>query len=238
MILKGAYMYQDVPVGVICLEAYFPKPLGHVRNLKTFSFPTAHKVVKGVNVPKLLFDPTPDLLEPFLAAAKELEHEGVKAITGSCGFLARFQNEIAEAVNIPVFMSSLLQCPLVRMAHGPSAKIGILTASSNALTPAHFAPTGAKIDDFIIKGMDAYPEFRECILECKRNDFDMDKLEAEILDSAEKMMETHQLDALILECTDLTAFGEKIQKRLGIPVYDLNGLVEYAALAVDRKKYL
>ena len=45
------------------------------------------------------------------------------------------------------------------------------------------------------------------------------------------------LDALLLECTDLSAFAEPVQKATGIPVYDICGLVEYAAHAVCRRKW-
>ncbi len=37
--------------------------------------------------------------------AKEVEKEGVRAITTSCGFNAIFQEALANAVNIPVFTS-------------------------------------------------------------------------------------------------------------------------------------
>ncbi|MFQ9491927.1 MAG: hypothetical protein ACLR0N_14180 [Bilophila wadsworthia] len=41
----------------------------------------------------------------------------MQAITGSCGFMARFQSQIAAELD-PVFLSSLLQLPLVRLMHG------------------------------------------------------------------------------------------------------------------------
>lgn len=79
-----------------------------MRNPLTYGFPTVTRVIRGVDIPRLLFNPTPDLLEPFIQAAKELEADGVQAITGSCGFMARFQSQIAAELHIPVFLSSLL----------------------------------------------------------------------------------------------------------------------------------
>ena len=137
--MKGGRLYYDMPIGILCLESLFPKPRGHMRNPLTYGFPTVTRVIRGVDIPRLLFNPTPDLLEPFIQAAKELEADGVQAITGSCGFMARFQSQIAAELHIPVFLSSLLQLPLVRLMHGEKAEIGVLTASSQALTPAHFA---------------------------------------------------------------------------------------------------
>lgn len=236
-IFKGGYLYYDTPIGVLCLESYFPKPRGHVRNPRTYDFPVVCSVVKGVDIPTLLFDPQPELLQPFIDAAIQLEKEGVKAITGSCGFLARFQAELAAAVTIPVCVSSLLQLPLVRLMHGTDANIGILTASSSALTEDHFRNAGANMADYRIRGMEEYPEFWETIIEYKRNDFDMVKLEKEICHSAKTLVEENKIQALILECTDLSAFARQIQQVSEVPVYDVNSLVEYVAYSVYRKEY-
>lgn len=100
--MKGGRLYYDMPIGILCLESLFPKPRGHMRNPLTYGFPTVTRVIRGVDIPRLLFNPTPDLLEPFIQAAKELEADGVQAITGSCGFMARFQNQIAAELHIPV----------------------------------------------------------------------------------------------------------------------------------------
>lgn len=236
-ILKGGYLYYDTPIGVLCLESLFPKPRGHIRNPRTFNFPVVCSVVEGVNIPKLLFDPQPELLQPFIDAAIQLEKDGVKAIAGSCGFLASYQSVIAERVNVPVFMSSLLQIPLVRMMYGKNARIGMLTASVSVLKSEHFLNVGSDINDVFIRGMEGNPEFWEAIILGERHDFDMVKLEAEICGVAREFSETDSLDALILECTDLSAFASPIQKITGIPVYDINSLVEYVNYSVCRKEY-
>ncbi len=236
-IAKGGYLYYDTPVGILCLESFFPKPLGHLRNPRTFAFPVIQKIVSGVRIPDLLFNPKPELTELFIDSAKKLEQEGVLSITGSCGFLARFQSIIAESVNIPVFLSSLLQIPLVRLIHGVNANIGILTASSEALTQDHFANVGSNIKDFSIKGMEGYSEFWETIIEGKRNDFNLDKLETEICHAASELSIQYSIEALILECTDLSAFSSSIQKVTSVPVYDINSLVEFVNYAVNRKSY-
>ena len=98
--MKGGKLYYDMPIGILCLESLFPKPRGHMRNPLTYRFPTVTRVIRGVDIPRLLFNPTPDLLEPFIQAAKELEADGVQAITGSCGFMARFQNQIAAELHV------------------------------------------------------------------------------------------------------------------------------------------
>ena len=99
MILEGGPNICGVTIGVLCLDSRFPKPPGHIKNPSGLGFPVLYETVRGATVAKLLNDPQPTFIDPFLEAAKRLESEGVRAITGSCGFLALFQRELAEAVS-------------------------------------------------------------------------------------------------------------------------------------------
>ncbi|MEP3275577.1 MAG: hypothetical protein ABJN26_15590 [Stappiaceae bacterium] len=67
-------------MGVLCLESYFPKPPGHVRNHSSLPFPALYETVVGVMVPKLLDNSTPDLLQPFIEAARHLKAEGARQL--------------------------------------------------------------------------------------------------------------------------------------------------------------
>lgn len=234
---KAGRVHYGIPVGVLCLESYFPKPPGHVRNPLSFRFPTVCHVVKGIDVPRLLFSPSPDLLGPFLEGARQLEKDGVKAIVGSCGFMALFQKELSESVRIPVAASSLAQLPLMRLMHGKAARIGVLTASARALTPAHFAAVGVDMAEYYVKGMEEYTVFADVILKATAPEMDAAAMEEAICDAAAALCGEHGLDALLLECTDLSAFALAVQRRLDIPVYDINSLVEYIAYSVNRIAY-
>ncbi|HJA79701.1 aspartate/glutamate racemase family protein [uncultured Desulfovibrio sp.] len=237
MILQGGKLYYDTPIGILCLDSQFPKPRGHLRNPRTYPFPTVQYLIRGVDVARLLFHPTPELIEPFLEGARELERQGVLAIAGSCGFMARFQARIAAEVRVPVLLSSLVQLPLLRLMHGEGAVIGVLTASARSLTQDHFANCMTDRQSVRIQGMEHNPEFSETILEAKRNCFDMERLQQEVVDTATAFAAREGLDALLLECTDLSAFAAPIQRAVNIPVYDINTLVTYAASAVMRQDY-
>ena len=237
MRIPSGYLYYDTPIGILCLDTLFPKPPGQLRNPLTFDFPVVCRVLRGVGAKEILSSTSAQLETLFVDAARELERDGVKAIAGSCGFMARFQSQIAAELHVPVFLSSLLQLPLVRLIHGEKAEIGVLTASSQALTPAHFANCATPMESVHIRGMEGNPEFWETIIEGKRHDFDMERLEAEIMGSAAAFAREKALDALVLECTDLSAFSAPIQRAINLPVYDINSLVEYAYYAVCRKDY-
>lgn len=237
MIRQGGYTYYDTPVGVLCLESYFAKPSGHVRNPLTFDFPVVCRVIPGVDVPRMLFNPDQAMVGLFLEAARQLEKDGVKAIVGSCGFMALYQRELSAAVRVPVAASSLAQLGLMRLLHGDKARIGILTASAPALTERHFAQMNEKRERYIIMGMEDKPVFRATILESAQPEMDMCALEREICDAAAELAQTHEPDALLLECTDLSAFAQAVQERINLPVYDINSLVEYVGRSVVRPAY-
>ncbi len=181
MKLQGGPNIYGVTIGVLCLDPHFPKPPGHIKNPSGLSFPVLYETVPGATVAKLVNGPPPDFIEPFLEAARRLEAEGARAITGSCGFFALFQRQLAEAVSVPMFASSLIQVPLVHHMLGGRGKVGVLTASGPNLTAQHFAAVGAGDIPVAVQGMDDYREFREVILEGQRDDMDMAKIEKEVL---------------------------------------------------------
>jgi hypothetical protein len=235
---KGGQNICGATIGVLCLESHFPKPPGHIKNPSSLPFPVLYEMIDGVTVPDLLNNPTPDLLEPFLAGAKKLEHEGVRAITGSCGFLALFQQELAAAVDIPVFASSLIQVPLAFHMTGASAPVGILTADASALTEAHFKAIGAGDIPIAVQGLESSTEFAEVILKYQRTAMDTDLIEAEVIDAAHKLMaRAPNIRSLVLECTDLPPYASKLQHELNLPIYDLTTLATMVHCVVVREQY-
>lgn len=235
MILKGGANICGVPLGVISLESYFPKPLGHIKHPAGFDFPIIYKTVHGATVDKLISERDPTLLQPFIDAAIELEAEGVKAITGSCGFLALYQKEIADAVNVPVFISSLIQVPLVARMLKPSQKVGVVVANSDALTQDHLHGVGINDEPVVIAGMQAQQQFSEVILKGKFNDLDMDLFEKELYTVVEAMLlQNPDVGAIVLECTDLSYFAPLLHEKFGLPVFDLTSLTRMVVAGSHR----
>ena len=169
MRIPSGYLYYDTPIGILCLDTLFPKPPGQLRNPLTFDFPVVCRVLRGVGAKEILSSTSAQLETLFVDAARELERDGVKAIAGSCGFMALFQKAVASAVSVPVLMSSLVQIPLIHTLHGPGCRIGVLTAHSGSLTPEHFRQAGvpdAQIDALAIAGMENFPVFRNTCAAC------------------------------------------------------------------------
>lgn len=236
MLLKGGINVCGLTLGVISLESYFPKPAGHIKHPASFDFPILYKTVEGATIDRLIRERDPELLKPFIEAAQALEREGVKAITGSCGFLALHQKAIADAVDIPVFMSSLIQVPLVSRLLKRGQQVGVVVANSDALTTDHLRGVGIADEPMVVAGMQHQPQFAEVILRGESQDLDMDLFEQELSDVVQNMLTNHpNVGALVLECTDLSHFAPRLQARFGLPVFDLSSLTRMVAAAVERK---
>jgi hypothetical protein len=113
-----------------------------------------------------------------------------------------------------------------------------LTADANKLTERHFATVGADAVPVTVGGMEDSTEFREVILEARRDDMDIEKLSAEIVETAVRLAaDNKDIGALVLECTDMPPFAAEIQERLRLPVFDLTTLATMVHEVVCRQPY-
>lgn len=222
MMLRTGFNIYGIKIGILCLESYYSKLPGHIKNASTFEFPVRYKIVKGATPERIIELADMSLLEPFIEAARELEKEGIEAITTSCGFLCLFQKEIAEAVNIPVFTSSLIQVPMLSKMLGKHKKVGIITASKSLLTSKHFTAAGIDPSSVRVVGMDGKEEFNKIIMKRETTVLNVDKLRDEVLAVVKELIEgPDDLGAIVLECTDLSPFLNDIRAITRLPIFDI-----------------
>jgi Asp/Glu/Hydantoin racemase len=238
MLLKGGTNLSGIPIGILCLETHYGRPPGHIRNASTFRFPVMYRIIQGATARRVVKEADRKLLNPFLKAAQELEQEGVMAITGSCGFLALFQHELADAVDVPVFTSSLIQIPMIYRMLRRNQKVGILTASKGTLTQAHLKTVGAEAVPVCVAGMDDRKEFCEVVIEGRRQELDTVRLAEEVLAVVEGLAGDHpEMGALVIECTDLPPFAHLIQEKIHVPVFDIVTLTNMVYETLVRREY-
>lgn len=225
-------------IGILILDAAYPCVPGNVGNASTFPFPVRYKVVRNASIERLLKRRDKTLIEPFVDAALELQSEGVKAITGACGFMALFQQEVAEAADIPVFLSSLLQIPFIHRMLGGKKPIGVISADKGSLTPDHFGAVGVSPDiPLVIRGMEDQEEFRSSVLE-EKGTLDSEKIEREIVGVVEQMTLDHpDIGAILLECSDLPPYAHAVQRTVGLPVFDFITMIRHVHATLVREPY-
>ena len=91
-IIKGGQNFYGNALGILVLDVRYPAIPGNVANACSYDFPVRFKVM---DMPTDWWcdeqGPDDERYEIYLKAAKELEAEGVNAITSGCGFFAVYQ---------------------------------------------------------------------------------------------------------------------------------------------------
>ncbi len=236
-IARGGKNIYGFSIGILMLNAQFPRIPGEMGNASTWDFPVLYKVVKSASPQKVVTENDPNLLEPFVKAAKELEAEGVSGITTNCGFLAMFQKEMNEAVNIPLFSSTLMMVPLVYSMIRPNQKVGIMTVNKATLSGKIIDGAGCAGVPKVIVGMEDEEEFTNMILE-DRLQMDVGKCEEEHAKVAKRLVaENPDVGAIVLECTNMPPYSHIIQQVTGLPVFDIVTYVNFMQHALVKKNY-
>ena len=240
MNIKGGHTFYGQDIGILMLDTVFPRVPGDMGNARTFDFPVRYKVVRNIfEGQKLPRNADQLLLGAFTKAAKELEQEGCRAITTPCGFLAGFQKELAEAVNIPVFTTTLSLVPMVASMIGSKKSIGIFTERKEFMTDFLFEKAGWSEKNYNICVSDLKEDsaFNKLII-YDSIDGDLSAIDDEVKEMTLAHMEQYpDTGAIILECQNLAPFGRIIQQYSGVPVFGMNQLVEFIESTLDYRQY-
>jgi Asp/Glu/hydantoin racemase len=226
-IAKGGNAIYGAPLGILMLDARFPRIPGDMGNAGTWPFPVLYRVVTGATPERVVLEGAAGLLPDFLAAAAELVAQGAEAITTNCGFLSLFQAELVAHVRVPVATSALMQVPWVQSTLSPGKRVGIVTVSAGSLTPRHLAAAGVPADTPVV-GTEGGREFFRVLIRADKVDMDVDLAEQDVLDAAGRLMREHaDIGAIVLECTNMPPYARAVQAACGVPVYDIYSLITW-----------
>ena len=226
MIARGGKALYGAPLGILMLEARFPRVPGDMGNAATWPFPVLYKVIAGASPDRVVRRRAEGLLEDFVAGAQELVRLGAEAITTNCGFLSLFQAELASRVSVPVATSSLLQVPLVARLLPPSKRVGIITVDSRSLSEAHLTAAGCALDTPRI-GTEDGRELTRVLLDNEER-LDTALAEADMLRAGATLLRRHpEIGAIVLECTNMGPYAEALQRPIGVPVYDIVAFITW-----------
>ncbi|MDW7738855.1 MAG: aspartate/glutamate racemase family protein [Bacillota bacterium] len=232
----GQVSYGEV-IGIILLDSCAPYIPGDVANASTYQYPVRFRKVSGLTVERI-FNHDLSLLEKVTEAAFDLKNNGVRAITGDCGFMAIYQQALTEKVDLPVFMSSLLQIPFLCRLIKQNDQIGIITANSESLTEKVLESCGANLPGRIaVGGMEKCQNFRAAFIE-EKGDLNRNKVEEEVVLTAKNLLASFPaVRIILLECSVLPPYGASIQQATGLPVFDFITMIDYVCSAVLKKEF-
>lgn len=221
---SGGKSIYGASVGILMLEARFPRIAGDMGNALTWPFPVHYKVVRDASPDQVVRNGAAGLYERFLDAARELVEDGVDGITTNCGFLALFQEELSEALKVPVATSSLMQVPMVERLLPPGKRVGILTISAASLSEEHLIKAGCAVDT-PIAGTPEHGEFTTSILD-NGLQLDVERARRENVEAAVKFATIHpELGAIVLECTNMVPYAADISAATGLPVFSIYNFI-------------
>ena len=212
-------------LGVVMLDARFPRLPGDVGHPEAFGVPTSLRVVKGAWPAQVVQSGAGlragRVVPAFVFVVRAMERDGAKAITTSCGFLVLLQKELQAAVKVPVITSSLLQLPGLLASQ---SKVGVLTISSGKLGTEHLRAAGVpreRLQDVVVQGVNPAGEFATAILG-NRASMDIDKACADVVAAAIALKQREpSLQSVVLECTNMPPYRQAIEAATGLKTWAL-----------------
>jgi hypothetical protein len=225
-------------IGILLLETSVPFIPGDVANATTYSFPVRFRKVEGFSVRQALSKDS-SVYKGLREAARDLVKQGVRAVTGDCGFMGIHQKELARELNVPVFLSSLLQIPFISLLIGEGAKVGIITADSKSLDADLLAAVGVfDSTNLVIGGLERGGQFYQFAIE-ETGSLDAEAVEKEVVMVAQNMIaENPHIRAILLECSLLPPYGAAIQDAVSLPVFDYITMINFVFSAVVKQRYI
>jgi Asp/Glu/hydantoin racemase len=223
-------------IGIVHLEVWYPLLPGNVVNATTYDFPVLYKVLQGGTQDRI-HSADPTVMDLIIEAGRELEQQGVRAIAGACGYLGNYQRQVAAALDVPVFLSSLLQVPMLHRSLKPGQRVGIMCADAPSITPRLLEACGVTPDiPIAVMGLGDEPQFSNILY--SRGEFDHDEIEQEVIDGARRLVTEHpDVGAILLECSDMPPFAWAVQHAVGLPVFDFITMINWIYHGVVQRPY-
>jgi hypothetical protein len=246
MRVRDNHVGYGMGLGVMLLDDAYPGFPGDVRNPSAFPFPIQYDIATDVSNKTLVWDQdkTP-VRAPIIASAKRLERYGCRAIAAECGYFACFLEDVAAAVNVPVFTSSLLQVPFAQTLIGKTKKVATLCAQRRYLTEKHLTSVGIDPDSNLVIGgaqdEQGVTEFDKLWDPEKRPEkpcANYAVCERQMVEATKALVaRDRDIGAVIHECTGMQPFSRAAQREVGLPVFDWGPLLHYAYSAVVSRDY-
>lgn len=204
-------------LGILMLQTRFPRPRGDIGHPQTFGFPVLRRVVGGATPARIVRGRDAGALAPFVEAGLALVAEGAHAITTSCGFLARWQHELQDALPVPVWTSSLLLlagrrgCGVITIDAASLGAPELQAVGADPATPVEGITPGSPLHRTLLEDLPVLDEADAC---------------AQVLAAGRRLRaRVPGLHTLVLECTNLPPYAAALRRDSGCTVLDITTLV-------------
>ncbi|MDR2368353.1 MAG: aspartate/glutamate racemase family protein [Deltaproteobacteria bacterium] len=234
---SGADSYGHA-VGIILIDSPTPFIPGDVGNASSFKYPVLYRTVEGVTVDRLINRFDPGNAGAVVRTAKDLAAHGVRLVTSDCGFMLRFQKEVATALKVPVALSSLSQLPFIESTLGRGDRVGVITANGEKFDRELLTLAGMRNPDAaLVRGMEGCPGFKGPALENTLR-LKPGPIRGHAVSLAREMVAGEpQIRAILLECSMLPPYAAAIQRAVGLPVFDFITMIDCLVGASFRKDF-
>lgn len=224
MIATGGKSIYGASVGILMLDAKFPRIHGDMGNAQTWPFPVLYRIVRGATPDIVVRQGAEGQLGAFIDTARELVQDGADGITTNCGFLSLFQEQLAEALSVPVVTSSLMQVAQVNSILPKGRRAGLLTISGSTLTSEHLAKANVPAKT-PIGTTEGGREFTRVILG-NEDRLDVGVARSDNVNAALALQAKNpELGAIVLECTNMCTYAADIERATGLPTFSMVDLV-------------
>ncbi|HCW82680.1 MAG TPA: hypothetical protein DHC76_01500 [Rhodobacteraceae bacterium] len=224
MIATGGKSIYGASVGILMLDAKFPRIHGDMGNAQTWPFPVLYRIVRGATPDIVVRQGAEGQLGAFIDTARELVQDGADGITTNCGFLSLFQEQLAEALSVPVVTSSLMQVAQVNSILPKGRRAGLLTISGSTLTSEHLAKANVPAET-PIGTTEGGREFTRVILG-NEDRLDVGVARSDNVNAALALQAKNpELGAIVLECTNMCTYAADIERATGLPTFSMVDLV-------------
>jgi len=219
-------------IGILLLDEEEPFVVGDPGNPDTFTYSVIHRVVEGATI-KRVFANDESLIPAFEDAARELQDKGIRAISGCCGMFAQYQSSVADAVDVPVALSSLQQVPLILNSIGAAKRLGILVGSKERIPAIKDLLKAGEVQRVVIDGVfesgGAASAFEA------DGSIDVNVFREAVTKAATSMVSKKPaIGAILLETSFFAPYSDAVHKKTGLPVFDFVTLIDELHRATHR----
>ena len=181
------------------------------------------------------------LARRFVARYEGLEAPAQPMLAGVC-LLLLLSSLATEFIGIHTLFGAFLvgavipHDSMVARVLPKGKRPAILTFSAESLTMHHLAAVGIDPDTPVV-GLPATSEFQRSIREGD-NSVPFEVLKNEVLHTAECIVrDDSSVGAIVCECTNITPYSHEINRRLGVPVFDMVTLVHWFHRALRPQRF-